>query len=47
MAYYNQLNDVYSNFLMSMEYSNNPEIREITDNRHVRLSAWLKWRWRV
>lgn len=42
MAYYNQLNDVYSNFLMNIEYSNNPEIREISDSRHVRLKESFK-----
>lgn len=33
--YYFQLNDLYNNFLMSIEYSNNPQIREISDNRDV------------
>lgn len=33
--YYFQLNDLYNNILMSIEYSNNPQIREISDNRDV------------
>lgn len=33
--YYFQLNDLYNNFLMNIEYSNNPQIREISDNRDV------------
>ena len=43
--YYKRLNDVYCNFLMSMEYSNNPEIRAITDNRHVSVDGLLERRW--
>lgn len=33
--YYFQLNDLYSNLLMNIEYSNNPQIRAISDNRDV------------